>query len=47
MGMEIQKMREERRRGEEKVCVFHRSHKVKQTLKIYAVLFFEQCIIHT
>lgn len=46
MGMEIQKMREERR-GEEKVCVFHRSHKVKQTLKIYAVLFFEQCIIHT
>lgn len=47
MGMEIQKIREERRRGEETVCVFHRSCKVKQTLKIYAVPFFEQCIIHT
>lgn len=46
MGIEIQKIREERRGGEEKVCVFHKSHKVKQTLKIYAVPFFEQYIIH-
>lgn len=34
-----------RRGGEKKVCVFHKNHKVKQTLKIYAVLFFKQYII--
>lgn len=41
LAMEIKKLREETRIEEEKVCLFHWSHQVKQTLKTYAVIFLE------